>query len=78
METNLLPCNPQANSMAIVDFALESGYVTKMERATDLPDEVDFLGKFRNGKGVGPWSKTPTQIAHLVAQRASTGEENAS
>ena len=60
LETDLSPCNPQANSTAIDAFGIESGYVTKNGEATNLPlnDEVDFLEKFRNGPGIGNENKT--------------------
>ena len=60
LETELSPCNPQANSTAIDAFPIESGYVTKKGEARNLPlnDEVDFLGKFRNGQGLGNEDKT--------------------
>ena len=54
-ETDLSPCNPQANSTVLDTFPTESGYVTKGSEATNLPlnDEVDFLGKLCNGQGLG-------------------------
>ena len=60
LETGLSPCNPQANSTVIDAFAIASGYVTKKGESTNLPlnNEVDFHGKFRNGKGLGNEDKT--------------------
>jgi len=44
--TDFSPCYPQANSTVLDAFPIESGYVTKGSKATDLPlnDEVDLLG----------------------------------
>ena len=63
METDLSPCNPQANSTAIDALAIESGYVRKKGEATNLllNDEVEFLEKFRNGQGLGNEDKTVSE-----------------
>ena len=39
-ETDLSPCNPQANSTVLDTFPTESGYVTKGSEATNLPMSV--------------------------------------
>ena len=76
LETVLLPCNPQANSTAIDAFPIGSGYMTKKGEATNLPlnDEVDFLGKFRNGQGLGNEDKTV--VGNPNQESASGGTAN--
>ena len=71
-----MPCNPQANSTAIDAFPIGSGYMTKKGEATNLPlnDEVDFLGKFRNGQGLGNEDKTV--VGNPKQESASGGTAN--
>ena len=72
-ETDLSPCNPQANSTVLDTFPTESGYVTKGSEATNLPlnDEVDFLGKFWNGQGLG---STDTSMSVCQVTFKESGE----
>ena len=73
-ETDLSPCNPQANSTVLDTFPTDSGYVTKGSEATNLPlnDEVDFLGELWNGQGLGSTEKTVIENPNLESASAGT------
>ena len=72
-ETDLSPCNPQENSTVLDTFPTESGYMTKGSEATTLHlnDEVDFLGKFWNGQGLG---STDTSMSVCQVTFKESGE----